>query len=290
MNTGAVAALSGAQHRLLHALLMPSTTQELHLSQDLPTELDQMHPQAQRGWQAYRANAQATARNTLAVAFPVITALLGEDTLAQVARDLWQKHPPKQGDLARWGAALPTWLEECADLAALPYLADVARAEWALHRAASAADIAIDTASFVRLTQDDPDTLTLLLAPGTFVLCSRFPVVSIIAAHRPDGLDFTTVAQRLNDGVAECALVWRQGLAPRLAACAEPAAALVAALLRGTSLLQALEAAGARADVAPIKESPFDFSQWLQDAVATGLILGVQPLYPHSQVPSEPTP
>lgn len=270
MNTAAVDALADAQHRLLHALRVPSASRGAQNQQGMPAGLDLGHLQAQRGWLVYRANAQATARRTLAAAYPVITALLGDDTLARVAHDLWQKHPPARGDLALWGADLPQWLADCDDLSGLPYLTDVARTEWALHLAASAADAPVDTTSFVRLTQEDPSRLTLLLAPGTAVLHSRFPVVSIIDAHRPDGPDFATAAQRLRSGVAECALVWRQGLVPRLAACDAAAAALVAALLRGIGLLLALEEAAAMDE-----GIPFDFSLWLQHAVSTGLVVGV---------------
>ena len=53
-------------------------------------------------------------------------------------------------------------------------LGDVARAEWALHRAASAADAEPDLPSFARLASEDPHGLTLSLSPGATVIGSRF--------------------------------------------------------------------------------------------------------------------
>lgn len=273
MSAAAVSALANDQARLVHALLARPDAQNDPLAHGLPAGLDAAHPQARRGWLAYRANAQAQAHSALASAYPVIHALLGPETLTRVARDLWHRHPPVRGDLAQWGAALPVWLERCKDLEGLPYLSDVARTEWALHQAATARDATADLASFARLAHEDPAGIGLALAPGTAVVVSRFPVVSVIAAHRPDGPDLATAGRRLQAGVAETALIWRQGLAPRLAACHAPATRLVLALLGGSSLLQALEVA---CDETATDHPPFDFSAWLHDAVATGLVLGVR--------------
>jgi hypothetical protein len=95
-------------------------------------------------------------------------------------------------------------------------------------------------------------------------------LASLILAHRPGGPAFELVAHQLRQGVAETALVWRQGLAPRLTTCTPPEAALLAALLRGVDLLTALDATDA-----PACDPPFDFATWLHDAVSAGLVVGV---------------
>jgi hypothetical protein len=108
----------------------------------------------------------------------VVAALVGGDSFATMACELWHRHPPVRGDLACWGDALPEFVDLNPQLADVPYLADVARVEWALHRAAGVSDAAADPASFALLTQADPATFTLRLAPGTAVINSDWPVAS----------------------------------------------------------------------------------------------------------------
>jgi hypothetical protein len=204
----------------------------------------------------------------------VIAAMLGEPSFELLARDLWHTHPPRGGDLAQWGDALPGFLQANDQLSDVPYLGDVARAEWALHRAASAADAEPDLPSFARLASEDPHGLTLSLSPGATVIGSRFPVASLVTAHLFGDPCLAEAAQRLRDGIGELALVWRQGLRPRIAAIDLSAAALVQALQAGADLPGALDAACA-ADTEP---PSFDFSAWLTAAVTDGLVIGVQRL------------
>ena len=226
----------------------------------------------QRGLAAYRTNARALAGRALQSAFPVVAALMG-DGFALMACEFWRCHPPERGDLAWWGGALPDFLAHDTQLADVPYLADVARVEWALHRSASAPDAGQDFASFALLGQHPPDAVTLLLAPGTALCQSRWPVVSLIAAHLQHEPAMDTVAARVQARLGETALVWRHGLRPRVAACTGAEAALVQALLAGHSVLAALDAALAA-------QEGFDFSAWVNAAAAQGQVLGAARLGP----------
>lgn len=228
-----------------------------------------------RGLRAYRSNGRALAVRALAAAYPSVAALLGEDNFEAVAQAVWLAHPPVRGDMAEWGSALPAWIASRADLAqAEPYLADVARVDWALHVAASAADAEPDLASLALLQQHDPDTLTLVLAPGTQVIESPWPVVSLVQAHAGDGVSLDEAAARLRAGEAEPALVWREGLRPRVRVAAPGEAAFVRALQAGRSLAQALDAV-----------LDFDFAAWLSPAVATGLLIGAALMNPMERSP-----
>lgn len=229
----------------------------------------------QRGLAAYRNNAHGLAERALQAAYPVVAELIGAGSFALMARQFWQQYPPVCGDLARWGDALPGFLAGEPQLADVPYLADVAQVEWALHRNTGAPDAApFEPASFALLGQHEPDTLTLRLPPGTVLQRSRWPVVSLISAHLHNEPSLDTVAARMQARQGETALVWRQGLRPRLAACTDAEAALIDALLAGQSLLAALEAAEAK----EAKEAQFDFSAWLNAAVTQGQVLGAATL------------
>lgn len=234
------------------------------------------------GLGAYRANAHAHAERALLDAYPVVAALLGEEAFHALARALWHHHPPERGDLSEWGAALAGFVAAQSDLDGLPYLSDVARLEWALHLASRAADAAPDAASFAWLEREPPERLRLRLAPGTAIVRSPWPVLSVLDAHLHGDPDFATVARRLSDGVAESVRVWRQGSSLRLAPIDDALACFEAALLNGHTLGQALN------------DTPIDPVAWLGEAVRTGLCVGVAPapdaLDTEGEPPCPPTP
>lgn len=287
MTPTAVNALLQQQTALVNALFAQPSD---HAASDtlLPL-LDTANPQNQRGLQAYQANGHSLAERGLRAAFPVIDMMIGTTSFNALARDLWHRQPPARGDLALWGETLPAFLASNEQLADVPYLADVARAEWALHRAAFAADAQPDPASFARLTSEDPEQLSLTLAPGATVISSRFPIASLVLAHRGETPTLKDAARRLQQGRAESALVWRKGLKPQIALCSGVAAALVQNLQQGHSLGQALDAALA-IDL-PDTEEAFDFSAWLTMAVTQQLVTGVHGVLPtEPNNPTNPTP
>ncbi|WP_372659933.1 putative DNA-binding domain-containing protein [Hydrogenophaga sp.] len=231
-----------------------------------------LHPSFERGLAAYRSNGHALAERCLQAAYPVIHSLVGADNFAPLARHFWHHSPPVCGDMAQWGEAFAAFLASNDQLADVPYLADVARLEWALHRAASAADTTADPASLAQLGTEDPDTLGLRLASGTHTLCSAWPVASLVNAHRAADPSLAAVAELIQAGVGECAVVWRQGMRPCLGPASAAEVALIQALLHNHSLLAALNAA-LQADPA------WDLGPWLVAAVSSGLVLAVHPLH-----------
>lgn len=274
MNTLGTSTLACQQQALLQALQARSAgASAASDGARLADFLDMRHTQAIRGLAVYRANGHAMATRALRSAYPVVASLIGAHSFTLLARDLWHQHPPQRGDLAQWGDALPSFLQRNTQLADVPYLSDVACAEWALHRAHGAVDAAPDPTSFARLAQEAPEGLTLTLAPGTTVIDSRYPVATLIEAHLGTHVRLDEAAQRLRDGEGEHALVWRQGLRPRLQRIDPSVAALVRLLLSGADLTQAVAAAGAASHQA----EDFDVSAWLHTAVADALVVGVAP-------------
>ena len=223
-----------------------------------------------RGLQVYRANAEVLALRSLLASYPVVHQLIGDDTFALLARDVWHHAPPKRGDVAQWGGDLAALISSIPQLAEEAYLPDVARIEWALHQAATAADAQIDLTSLALLTQPDPDALTLQLAPGTTVLHSPHPAASVVTAHLYASPAFDEVGVKWRAHTPESALVWRQGLRPMVASCPQADALFVHSLLHGGSLVTALEASSAASDAS------FDFNLWLPQAAHNGLLLGAR--------------
>ena len=82
-----------------------------------------------------------------------------ESLFKHLAREYWHARPPERGDMGEWGSELADFLEAAPQLADEPFLGDVARIEWALHRAGTARDAVPDLSSFALLSESSSATL-----------------------------------------------------------------------------------------------------------------------------------
>jgi hypothetical protein len=223
---------------------------------------------AEQGLDAYRGNATAIAERTLAAAFPTVQQLMGEQSFAQLSRVFWHRLPPRCGDLTRYGDALPGWIAEDAQLASEPYLSDVARVDWAVHKIEHAADVPATPEGLALLAQLDPSQLMMCLRPALTWIGSRWPVVKIWQAHRSGAADrFAPVRQAFANQLAETALVARPQWRAEVCAIDDATVRFMAALQSGTTLAAALDVAGAG----------FQFEPWLHDAVRQQWLQAVAP-------------
>lgn len=136
-----------------------------------------------RRFAVYRNNVQFSLGRALAARFPVVEQLVGATFFAALARVFVAAHPPRDPVLMRWGAALPDFLAGFGPVAHLPWLADVARLEWARGAAVHAADAA--PADPAALAAAPPEGLRLGLHPSVALFASAHPAVAIWLAHQP---------------------------------------------------------------------------------------------------------
>ncbi len=226
--------------------------------------------QVARGLLAYRGNAQATARRALAAACPTVAALLTEPRFGAVAWRLWQQSPPLRGDLACWGDGLADMLAADAALAAEPWLADVARLDWALHVAEAAHDSDGPPQGLAGLADTDPQRHRLLLRPGIGLLHSRWPVIALRAAVREGGVDAEALARAL-DATGGDLLVWRDGWRATAEAISPGDARFMRSQCDGSPLADGLDAAAAA-------EAGWSFEAWLLKALRKRWIASLLPL------------
>lgn len=275
----AIAQLAQQQQRLLGVVLGGADDlQWLLPAGQTPESL------VRRGLQAYQSHGLALAERALSAAYPVIQQMIGVDNFEPLARHLWRHQPPASGDMAGWGHGLADFLQAEPSVAGEPFLGDVARVEWALHRVASAADAALDAPSFALLGAEPPTIPTLTLSPCVWLMASDYPVVSLVEAHglppAQRGPALLHAAEQLRRRVGERALVWRQGFKPRVRQSSEAEHALLVSLLAGQSLEHALtQAAGVSDEPEHDGSSTFDFSAWLAQAVQDGLVTGAHRVY-----------
>ena len=224
---------------------------------------------AAQGLAVYRGNAAVIAERALAAAYPTVQQLVGDESFAQLARAVWQRFPPQRGDLAQYGAALPAWIELDLQLASEPYLADVARIDWAVHTIEQAADIEQPPAGLALLGELEPAHLRLRLRPGLALIPSRWPVATIWHAHRRDDEDrFDAVRAAFAAQTQETALITRHGWRAEVEPVDAPTAAFVTSLQRGDDLARALEAVG----------EALAFDRWLQRALTNQWLHAVEPV------------
>jgi hypothetical protein len=136
--------------------------------------------QTAAGLGIYRNNLQEGFLKALALEFPVIQRLVGEDYFRQLARDFLHAHPSQSGNLHAIGAPLPNYLRSCFSGTEYAYLPDVAALEWAYEQAAIAADAAVfDGRSLASVSPDSYGELRFNLHPACYLVSSVYPILRI---------------------------------------------------------------------------------------------------------------
>ena len=210
----------------------------------------------------YRGNVVGAASKALAAACPVIEQIVGEEFFFGLARAHLRECPSTSGNLYDFGEHFADFLARFEPAREFPYLADLARVEWAVHRAGLAGDVGlIDMGRLAALSGSQQARLRWRVAPVTAIVVSSHPVVRLWTLHQ-DGFDgeFSVDWQQ-----AETALVARHGLAVSVADIDAARAAFVGALIEA----QPLEAV---AQAALAVDPAFDFHGALANAIGSALV------------------
>ncbi len=143
----------------------------------------------------YRNHHQISLCAALAVTFPTIVRLIGEEAFRLLASRFLQAQPPVQPCLAEYGAAFGEHLDAETLVKGLPYLADIARLDWAINRAVTAPDVmALDAGLLGALSPDGLAELSVRAHPSLTLLCSNFPLSEIYQlAHGADAAESITL-------------------------------------------------------------------------------------------------
>jgi hypothetical protein len=124
----------------------------------------------------YRNTIAGTLIKALRLNFPAVEKLVGADFFAQCAAAYVQLEPPRSAYLNDFGAGFASCLAQDAQAATLPYLADVARLEWAVSRALVAErPPAADLATLARMDAARQSQLCFGADPSVTLLALETP-------------------------------------------------------------------------------------------------------------------
>jgi len=144
----------------------------------------------------HRNNVAVALTTALAANHPVTVSLVGEEFFASMAQAFFREHPPTNPVLVACGDQFAPWVACFPPAAGLPYLADMARLEYAMvEMLENEAEQAIPPGTIEASLHAAivPGRFHLQLQPALRVLHFDHGVVSLWLAHRDDGVDLPQV-------------------------------------------------------------------------------------------------
>jgi hypothetical protein len=197
---------------------------------------------ADRRFAVYRNNVTTSLIEALGSRFPVVKRLVGDAFFRALAQAYILREPPLSPLLIYYGETFPRFIEEFEAAKPLPYLADVARLEFARGRAYHAADAApLPRQAFADLPEERIGVTRVMLHPSVGIVASAYPLLSIWQANQA-----AEVAPVETWG-GECVLIARPYLEVQTLRLGAGIDVFLRALQSGASIAGASEAACAAA-------------------------------------------
>ncbi len=112
----------------------------------------------------------------LSITFPTVKGFIGEDSFRMLSRLFLKFETKISFDWAEYGSSLPLFIADQEALEEFPFLSEVAKLDWAIHKAQREPDKIFTATSFALLEDGDTRLLRFLPAPGLQVLKFWFPV------------------------------------------------------------------------------------------------------------------
>jgi Putative DNA-binding domain len=212
----------------------------------------------------YRHNVVTTLTGALRDLYAVTEKIVSAPFFLRLAENFVRATPSSSGDLNTFGSEWPDFLRVHTDAINLPYLEDVAKLEWAWHRAFHAADCpAFDLARLAKTASDEHAQLQFSLHPSVAFIESTHPIVRIWAVNQNEYAGDMIIDWTLP---GDLALVSREDLTVKIQSLPRATFEFLQALNCGKTL-------GAAADIAFAADAEFDLQQALISAIQSQLII-----------------
>ena len=179
----------------------------------------------------YRNNVHHSLVTVLAGNLPATRRLAGDVEFRAAAVDFLRRHPPNEPQLLAWGGAFPDHFANHAEVAGQPWLADLARLEWAREEVYYAADEPVlSPTRLAALPTDVYPSLRFRLHPSVRLISSCWPVYDLW--RDPD-------AEMPPEPRSQCVLVARPEMTVRTVQLSVGEHALLTAFKHGAALAEA---------------------------------------------------
>ncbi|WP_299945848.1 putative DNA-binding domain-containing protein [uncultured Microbulbifer sp.] len=138
---------------------------------------------------AYKNNYQQTLINWLSYAHPMVYKLVGEKYFIQLANDYLNSHVLNDQNFKHYGALFSNHLSRILvnrnALKEIPFISDLAKADWLLHQSYYAKNRApFNIQAFSKLSPEQQSSATLSLAKDFFLIDSHWPLLDLWEFHR----------------------------------------------------------------------------------------------------------
>jgi len=201
---------------------------------------DGVPPRARLG--IYRNNFVSNVTTALRLSYPAIHRLVGAEFFEGAAHIFISAEPPRRADLDAYGEGFPEFLAGFAPARALPYLASVARLEWAVNRALHAPDMEpLDLSRLAAIAAAEHGHVAFLPHPSVSLVAADHPVDEVWRAVLAED-DHAMGAINLDAGPVRL-LVERRATGVEVTRLEAPAWRLAAALCASRALQTAIDAA-----------------------------------------------
>jgi hypothetical protein len=128
----------------------------------------------------YRNTFVTAVTKALRLTYPAIHRLVGAEFFEGAAAIFIAQHPPQAAWLDEYGAEFADFVRDFKPAASLPYLADVARLEWAVSRALHVADEPpLDLQRLQTLSPEDQVGVAFVPHPSISLLRAEYPADAI---------------------------------------------------------------------------------------------------------------
>lgn len=225
----------------------------------------------------YRFHIIHSLTDVLAMTFPLVRKLTGEDFLRNLCKDYVISNPPKEACLEWYGRELGDFIETYEPAKSLPYLADSARLDWAMNEAKCGKDDNTMQAEDLSAIAPDAYAETIFaLKDCVQLLRSDYPLDAIYDycdkydESQSEKETDTPLIEGLNiDGPETFLMITRVGWEPTIFKLEEAEYYLLHEMAENKPLGECVEAA-------LDKDPEFNFGEFLQNYIALGIFSGFE--------------
>ena len=251
-------------------------------SEQYSTKAASQTSNTQKALNIYHNNFIENGIRALAITFPSVEGLIGQDSFRILAKHYLIDEPKTQFDWGEYGDSFSEYIDEQEALAEYPFLGEAAELDWLIHQVQRDGDLEFQAETFAKLETEDSERLRFIPAPGLSLMPSWFPVVDLYQlVHDPylqseEGVlarqellkNITkSINNAINSEPPRSLVLWRAEYKAEFEYLSDAEALVIQKILSGDSVSQIIEALG---------EHNLDLVTWLTNAITKKLIFAVE--------------